>query len=445
MPAMKKLSLFAVTWPIFVEMLMFMLMGNMDIFMLSRYSENAVAGVGVANQFVQMAITMFGFVSVGSSVIIAQYLGAEKSRDARRVAGVSLYCNLAFGIILSLAFIFGRGLILNTMPDLYIEVRQSASIVLLLVGGFIFTQGLLAGINAILRSHGYTRETLVITATMNVLNIIGNFLVLFGPFGLPVLGVTGVAAVTVISRCTALILAFYLLHKRTRNPFRGIKFTAFPFKYVKQIFRIGIPAAGESLSYTGYQTVLTTVIAGMGNVALATRIYGRALNIFMFVLTISLAQGGQIIIGHLMGAKEYDEIYKKCLKILKIATFSSVGIAIIFNIFSAQLFGLFTENPEVIAVGRQVLIVFIFLEIGRAFNLVIIGSLRAVGDVKFPMLVGVCTMWGFGMLGGFTLGVLLDMGIVGIMIGVALDECIRGIIMLFRWKSRAWQSITPPT
>ncbi|MCL2224204.1 MAG: MATE family efflux transporter [Defluviitaleaceae bacterium] len=435
----KKLSLFAITWPIFVEMLLFMLMGNMDVFMLSRHSDEAVAGVGVANQFVQMAITIFGFISLGASVIIAQYLGAEKHSDAKKVAGVSLYCNLVFGLVLGLVFVFGRGLILATMPNLYYEVRDYASIVMLLVGGFIFTQGLLGGVNAILRSYGYTRDTLITTASMNVMNIIGNFIVLFGPFGLPVFGVTGVAVVTVVSRTAALGLGLWILHRRVRRPLGGIRLLSFPFVYVKKILRIGVPAAGESLAYIGYQTFLTTVVAGMGSAALSTRIYSRALNIFMFVLTISLAQGGQIIIGHLMGAKEYDEIYKKCLKILRVAALSSVAVAIVFNIFSAQLFGLFTDNPEIIAMGQKVLFVFIFLEIGRAINLVVIGSLRAVGDVKFPMVVGIFSMWGFGALGGFTLGVWFNLGVLGTVIGVALDECIRGIIMLFRWKSRVWQ------
>jgi Na+-driven multidrug efflux pump len=159
----------------------------------------------------------------------------------------------------------------------------------------------------------------------------------------------------------------------------------------------------------------------------------------MFTLSFSMAQGGQIIIGHLMGAKQYDEIYKKCFKILRIATTSSVLVAIAFFIFSEQLLGIFNDNPEVIATGRRVLFIFIFLEIGRAFNMVIIGALRATGDVKFPVYVGICTMWGLGLFGGFMFGVVFNMGVIGITIGTALDECVRGLIMFFRWRSRKWQ------
>ena len=436
----RKLTLVALTWPIFVEMLLFMLMGNIDLFMLSQYSDDAVVAMGVSNQFVQMAITIFGFVSVGTAVIISQYLGAEKHKDAKKVANVSVYLSLTFGLVLSLVFLFGRGLILNTMPDLHPEIRAYASTVLALIGGFIFLQALLTGVNAILRSYGHTRDTLITTASMNVINIVGNFIVIFGPFGLPVFGVPGVAVVTVISRFAAVCIGFTLLHRRVRRPLMEVNIFKFPFEYAKKILRIGVPAAGENLSYIGYQTFLTTVVAGMGPVALATRFYGRALNVFMFTLTMSLAQGGQIIIGHLMGAKEYDEIYKKCFHILKLATSSSVLIAIVFFIFSEQLLGVFTDDPDIISTGRNVMFVFIFLEIGRAFNMVIIGSLRAVGDVKFPVFVGMGTMWGLGALGGFTLGVIFDLGVVGIVIGTAMDECVRGIIMFFRWRSRVWQT-----
>ena len=196
----KALTLFAITWPIFLEMLLFMLMGNMDIFMLSQYSDDAVAGMGVGNQFVQMAVVMFGFVSAGAAVIIAQYLGAEKNQEAKKVSGVSLYCIMVFGLVMSAVFIFGRGIILGTMPDLTPQVREYADIALLVIGGGIFLHGFLASINAILRSHGFTRDTLVVTVTMNIINIIGNAIVIFGLFGFPVLGVPGVAEIDGIVR-----------------------------------------------------------------------------------------------------------------------------------------------------------------------------------------------------------------------------------------------------
>ncbi|MCL2373077.1 MAG: MATE family efflux transporter [Defluviitaleaceae bacterium] len=440
----KKLSLIHLAWPIFVEMLLLMLMGNMDVFMLSQYSDSAVNSVGVANQFVMFAIVMFGFVSTGAAVIIAQYLGAEKFGDARKVAGVALCCSLAFGCIVSFVFLFFHGNILSLM-DLAYYVRQPAERYLVIVGSFIFMQAMLTSVNTILRSYRHTRDTMVITVTMNIINIVGNAVVIFGVFGFSVTGflgiatTTGVAITTVISRSLALCLALFILFRRVGNPFKGISIKKFPFQYVKKIFSIGIPAAGENLSYSGYQTFLTMLITGMGAAAISTRIYSRSLNVFMFLITVSIAQAGQIIIGHLMGAKKIDEIYKKCFRFLKLSIFSSVVVALLFFTFSRQLLGIFTDNPDVIETGRQVMFVFIFLEIGRACNVIIIGSLRAVGDVKFPVIVGIFSMWGIGALMGFVLGVVLGFGVVGIIIATAMDECTRGIIMLFRWRSKKWQ------
>ena len=104
----KKLSIFVVTWPIFLEILMLILLGNVDIWMLSQYSDEAIAGVGVANQLLHMSFTIFGFVSAGAAVIISQYIGAQKAEDAKRVSLVAMLSVLIFGLVISAIFAIFR-------------------------------------------------------------------------------------------------------------------------------------------------------------------------------------------------------------------------------------------------------------------------------------------------------------------------------------------------
>ena len=414
-----------------------MLMGNIDVIMLTRYSENAVAAVGVSNQFINFAIIMFGFVSSGATVIIAQYLGASKREEAKKVAGIAIYCSLVFGFVVTFVFLFARDILLMPMT-LYDDMVQSANTFLLWVGGFIFLQAALTTINAILRSYGFTKDTLVVTLIMNILSLIGNAIVLFGFFGFPVLGVFGVAVTTSISRGIALVLALYILYKRVGNVFAGVSITKFPVVYVKKIIAIGVPAAGENLSFSGYQVFITAVVTGISATALSTHVYTRTLGIFMFLITFSISQGGQIIIGHLMGGKEYDEIYRRCFLYTKIGVVASGLSALVFFLLSAPLLGIFTDNPEIIRLGGIIFGMFIILEMGRALNLVIISSLRAVGDVRFPAIVGICSMWGIGAFSAFVFAVVFEMGLIGIVIGAIADECFRGIVMIFRWKSKKW-------
>ena len=437
----KKLSIFAITWPIFFEILMLMLLGNIDVLMLSQYSDEAVASVGVANQLLNMSITIFGFVSAGASVIISQYIGSQKQDEARSVSLVAIISSLVFGLIISTCFILFRFTLLRLMRLEEYLIPQAATMVLI-VGGFIFIQAMLLTIGAILRSNGFTRDMLIVTIVMNIFNAIGNAFAIFGLFGFPALGVPGVAIVTAFSKLIGLSIALYILNKRLPRTFRAIsKKTGFPFQYIKSILKIGVPAAGENLSFQGYQLVIISLIGTISTVALTTKIYQRSINFFILLFTISIANGAAIIIGQLMGAREYDEIYKRCLKYLKCGIIASgVGAALLF-LFYRPVLGLFTDNEQVFETARILFFLGVILEPGRAFNIIIIGALRATGDVKFPVCMGIIFQWGIGVFLGFILGIVLGWGLVGIMIAALLDEWIRGIIMLFRWRSRVWQNM----
>jgi len=439
----KKLSLLTVTWPIFLEMLMLMLLGNVDVLMLSQYSDDAVAAVGVSNQLLGMSITMFGFVSAGAAVIISQYIGAKKTEDAKRVSLVAILSALVFGLIVSIGFVLFRFPLLRLiLSEAYL--LPWASTMVLIVGGFIFIQAILLTAGAILRSYGYTRDMLFVTFIMNIFNALGNVLVIFGLFGLPVFGVPGVAVVTAFSKFLGLSIAFYLLNKRIPGIFKSISRKAkFPFHYIKSILKIGIPAAGEGLSFQGYQMVMISLIGTLGTTAVTTKIYTRSINFFIILSAISIANGSAIIIGQLMGAKEYDEIYKRCLRYLRYSIIASGVGAILLFLFYRPILGLFTNNEEIFEIASILFFLGIILEPGRAFNITLImGGLRATGDVKFPVYMGIIFQWGVGVFLGYLFGIVFGWGLIGIMVAALLDEWIRGIIMLFRWRSRVWQKMS---
>ena len=435
----KKLSIFKISWPIFFELLFLMLLGNIDVLMLSQYSDQAVASVGVANQLVGTAITLFGFVSVGAAVIISQYVGAQKADDAKRVSLIALVTNLAFGLLISGIYIIFRHQFLSLLGVEYYLIERSQTI-LLIVGGFVFIQAVLLTCGAILRSHGFTRDMLYVTLTMNIFNGVGNAVVIFGLFSLPVFGVVGVAWVTAFSKLLGLIIALSILIKRIPGIFSSLKNIGhFPIHYLKQILRIGIPAAGENLSFNAYQIAITTLVLMIGTTAVTTHVYVRSVGFFMFLFTASVGQGGTIIIGQLMGAKEYDEIYRRCFRYLKFGVVASFISAFLLFLFYRPIIGIFTNDPNVLATARIMFAIGMVLEVGRAFNIIIIGSLRATGDAKFPATMAVIFMWGVGAFGAFIFGIVLGWGLPGILIGAMLDECVRGVIMFFRWKSRKWQ------
>lgn len=432
-----KLSLFAITWPLFIEILLYMLMGNADTLMLSQYSDNSVAAVGVSNQILSMIIVMFGFIATGTAILVAQNIGAKRDDQAREVSVVSIGANLVFGLLLSAGvFIFSDSLL--RLMDLPPELFDEANSYLKIVGGFSFIQSLIMTVGSIVRSYGFTRDIMYVTIGMNIMNVIGNYLFIFGPFGIPVLGVEGVAISTSVSRIIGLIAAFYVMMKRIPGTLPMSMLFRFPKRHLKNLLNIGIPSAGEHLSYNGSQMLITYFIATLGTQALTAKVYTQNVMMFVFLFSIAISQGTQILIGHMVGAKEIDNAYKRALKSLKLAIIISIAAAGVVSIFAKDLLGIFTDNMSIIEVGTTLILLTIILEPGRSFNLVLISSLRAAGDVQFPVYMGILSMWGVSVTLSYFLGIYLELGLVGIWIAFIADEWLRGLLMLWRWKSKVW-------
>lgn len=433
----KKMTLFAITWPIFIELLLHMLMGNIDTLMLSQYSDDSVASVGVANQILSLFIVIFGFVATGTAVLVAQHLGAKQQKEAMDVSAVSLLANLAVGLMISAGLFIFSGHLLKMM-DLPNRLLAEGNQYLKLVGLFIFLEGLIMTAGAILRSSGFTKDSMYVTVAMNILNIVGNYCFIFGPFAIPVLGVQGVAISTVASRMIGLLLIGYALVHRLSFHKHWTNFSKNSFRHLKHLMRIGIPTAGEHLSYNGSQMVLTYFAATLGAEALTTKVYAQNLMMLIFLFSAAISQGTQILVGHFIGAKQFEAAYKRCMRTLSIAVVISTLGAVLFFAFSDALFGLFTNNPSIIAEGKHLLLLTIILEPGRAFNMVIISSLIASSDAKFPVYMAIISMWGVGISVAYIFTILLGWGLAGIWISFIVDEWLRGILMLFRWKSRIW-------
>ncbi len=434
----KRKNLYQLAGPILIEILLFMLLGVADIFMLSKFDDRAAGAVGASNQIIGNLNIIFAIISAGTAVLVAQNVGAKRYKEVEKVSAVSLVMNLGIGMIISLIMVFFGDYILNKIgvtPDL----MKYASNYIKIVGGALFFQAVLNTLTAIIRSHGYTKESMMITVVMNIVNIFGDAVFIFGLFGAPVLGVTGVAVATTFSRIVATFVAFLFLVKKilSINMFKSLKKE--PINVFKKLVKIGFPSAMENMSYSLAQTVLMSIILiNLGETAYITRTYVWTITWFAMIFAIAIGQANQIMIGQLVGAGKIDEAYLTGLKNFKIAMVFSVlgGVALFF--FGRFFVGLYTSNHQIIMLGGAVLVVDAFLEPGRAFNIVLINGLRGAGDVIFPVVMAVISMWGVSVLGGYFFGVILGYGLPGIWLGLVLDEWLRGICMLFRWRSKKW-------
>ena len=177
----------------------------------------------------------------------------------------------------------------------------------------------------------------------------------------------------------------------------------------------------------------------MGIVAINTKIYANMLSMFTYMFALSAAIATQIIVGHSVGADNYDFAYKRVLKTLKLGMLVSISVATLNFALSPFTFRLFSDDPAVIELGTAVMFVSLILEFGRTTNLIVITSMKAAGDVKFPTIIAIFSMWGISITLAFLLGIVFEMGLVGVTIGMAADEIFRGIVVLIRWKRGTWR------
>ena len=209
-------SLKQLAWPIFIELTLFMLMGMVDTFMLSAYSDSAVAAVGMSNQVINLIAVMFNFVAAGTVILMSQNLGANHHQKACEVGIVSIGANLIIGVMLSMVMVVCSKYILDFMntPD---EIMNTTVTYTKIVGSFLFLMAIQPVLSGILRSYGYTKQSMIITLIANIINILGNALFIYGLFGAPELGPIGVAISTVFSRfITVLLIAFIIVRKIDR-------------------------------------------------------------------------------------------------------------------------------------------------------------------------------------------------------------------------------------
>jgi putative MATE family efflux protein len=434
----KEFNLIKLTWPIFLELFLFMLMGSVDTFMISSVSDDAVSGVGAANQIIAIAILVLSVIGNGAAIVVSQYLGSRQPKEAAKVTGNAITLNLAVGIILStILLLFGGSLLsaLNVTGEILVYAKSYMHI----VGGGIFLQALLNALATTIRTHGFTKQTLVVSLLMNVIHVGGNYLLIFGHFGLPALGVEGAAISTVASRLICLVLFFLLLYRIMDVRVKWTYYTHLSKKYVLQILKIGIPSAFESVIYQCCQLVFTLYITYLGAEAMATRQYALNISSYIFLFSVAVSMGTSIIVGHLVGARRPKEAYTRVFSSVKWALLVTVIMDAVVILFRAPLMGLFTDNQTIITMGAQVILLSFFLETGRTCNLVIINSLRASGDAKFPVYMGLISMVCMSLPLGYFLVFTLDLGLAGVWLATAFDEWVRAVIMYFRWKSRAWE------
>ena len=430
--------LFKMSVPIFVELLLQLLVGNIDQIMVSHHSQASVAAIVNGNQIMNIIIITMNMLCMATTVVLTQCLGAEDDYKSNQLCVLSMMVIGTVSLISTFVALFLNRPIFQLM-NIDSAILHETCLYLMIVGGFSLVQGLYLNFAAILRSHTRLKEVMAVSILMNVLNIIGNAILINGLFGFPRLGIVGAAISTVISKSIGLICIYIVFRKCTKIELK--------FKYLKQgskemlfkLLKIGIPSGAENFSYNLSQICILSVINPYGAAVTATKGYCSLLANFAYVYAIAISEAVQIVIGYLLGSGKVEEVEKKVWWTLKISIAVCVGMMFIIWLFSHSVLGIFTQDEEMLALGKQVLFIDIFLEFGRAINILMTKSLISVGEIKLPICVGISFHWAVALLLSYIHGGILHLGLQGVWVAMAIDECSRGMIYFLRFRTNKWK------
>ena len=433
----EKTPLLLLAGPMFIELFLNTMLNNVDTIMLSHYDEYAVGAIGNANTIMFMMMILFNVIATATSVVVAQYLGAKRFEKMNMIYTLAIAVNFVIGVFFSGVFCAANPFIMNFL-HVSPEMRPYSMIYIYIVGGGGFLIAVFNVMVQILRCNGYTKIGMWITLAINFVNIIGNYLFLYGPLKSLERGVEGVAIATVFARFLAVIAIFTFFYATRTGRISLRLLRPFPKKLLGKMIKIGLPTAGENLTYNLYQTTLLSFVNAMGNDAVNARAYCNTLISFAMIFSNACAMATQIITGHLVGAGKQEEAYKRVFRTLRTSMPITIALASTNAILCRYTLQLFTENEHIIALGQMIMIVDIFIEAGRCLNMTFVSSLKAAGAYVFPLIVGILCNWGLGLSTGYMVGVALGAGVAGIYAGTATDECIRGLIVMYYWYKKKW-------
>jgi putative MATE family efflux protein len=430
-------SLWDLSWPILVSLLVSVSLTITDTLFLSRRSDAAAAAVGAVFPVLTLTNAVFTASGQAGCAIAGQLLGAGSNAKVPFVYGAVLALNVVIGLGVGIFFAVAH-LALPEWLGLSGNIAGYASEYLWWVGGTQVLTALQQAISSILNSRGATRVSLVQAVSANVVNVGLNSALLWGVFGRSD-GVTEVAWVTVTSKVVALAIGWLALRYQLRLQISLPRSVSVLKEALLPVIRIALPSVVEPLAFEGSQVFMTRLVVAMGPAALAARVYTFNLCILGVLWSVALGVGTQILLAHRIGAGQLDAAQRQLRQSVRFAALGGFGIVALLNVVRVPVLSMFTSDEQVLALTEPLLLLGLLLELGRATNVVVGGALRSSGDARFASLVGASMMWLIAVPLSYFLGTVLGLGVLGVWIAMTADECLRGLTNYWRWQTGAWQ------
>ena len=422
--------------PVVMAELGWMTMGVVDTVMVGRLGPEAISAAGVGNSM-HIAFAIFGMaVMLGLDTLVSQAYGARDIRDCHRwfFDGLTLAAMLAVPIMTLLLLLWFAIPSLGFHGDVR-PLLETYFGILLLSTPFLLAY---AVCRRYLQAMHAVTPVMFALVTANVINAAGNYVMVYGHFGMPALGVAGSAWATVISRiymlATLLFAVWWIDRKRTREA--GIDAhglwhvdRAFSAARLRRLLALGLPAASQMGAEVGVFALATAMSGTLDPISSAAHQITLNMAGVAFMIPLGLGSAGAVRVGHAVGAGDRPRASAAGWTAILLSTVFMIFAALVFILVPRQLIGLFSKDPDVLTVGASLLFLAAVFQLFDGIQGVITGTLRGIGDTRTPMIVNLVAHWLLGLPISYVLCFVVGWGVYGLWVGLSLGLIVTGTIL----------------
>ncbi|NLM98125.1 MAG: MATE family efflux transporter [Halanaerobiaceae bacterium] len=424
--------------PLIIEQFLAVTVGMADIIMVSSVGENAVSGVSLVDTINILLINIFAALATGGAVVSAQYLGKKDKEGACKSANQLLLVSGAISIGIMLFALIGNRFILNMIfGQVEAEIMDNAQVYFFYSALSYPFLGLYNSCAALFRAMGNSRISMLTSLCMNILNISGNALFIYG-LGM---GVEGVGTATLISRIVAAIIMFILIrmplydiHIEKKLSFR------FNFRLIKQILKIGIPNGMENSMFQVGKILVMSLVASFGSISIAANAVSSTITSFAVIPGSAMGLALITVVGQCIGAGDYEQARIYTINMTKITIISLSIINLFMILLSPFIVSLYNLSNETAVLAVQLIRFYSICSfVFWPLSFTLPNALRAANDVKYTMIIAIISMWTWRVGFSYILGKFFGLGVFGVWIAMTLDWVFRGICFTARFLKGSWK------
>lgn len=431
-------ALTALILPLFLEQLLSVFVGLSDSIMVAQVGEAAVSAVSLVDSIAILLINIFNALATGGAVVSGQYLGARDKKKAAYAGRQMMQFMVWMSIAIMLLIYLGKYFILHTVfGSIEADVMANCNTYLLISAASIPFLGVYCGGAALFRAMGNSKTSMYVSCIMNVINVSGNAILVFGFHR----GVEGVAIPTLLSRVVAAFLMVWLLHDEKHIlTLKGMNLFKFDGKMIRKILHIGVPNGIENSMFQLGKILLLSLISTFGTASIAANAVSNSLAYFEILPGMALGLATVTVISRCVGAGDYPQAEYFAKRLLKF-TYTCMWITcIVMMLLLPFMLKIYNLSPETSGYATQIMILHSIMAMifwPAAFALP--NVFRAANDVRFTMVVGVTSMWMFRIACAFIFGKYMGFGVFGAWIAMVLDWVVRAIFYVIHYRCGKWK------